>query len=56
MGILTRDKGVGKRVVDSLTQQEAKFLLKTVHDCRFDGKDVFLLADVVNKLQRIIES
>ena len=55
MGIISRNGG-GNKVVDPLTHQEVKFLLKTVHDCQFDGKDVFLLADVVSKLQKMIES
>lgn len=41
---------------DTLTQAELTFLLKTLHDCKFEGKDVLLLADVVNKLQNQLKA
>jgi len=56
MGILERAKGVGALSTDTLTQQELTFLLKLLHDCTFDGKDVLLLADVVNKLQNQLKA
>jgi len=43
-------------LTDTLTQQELTFLLKTVHGCNFDGKDVLLLADIVNKLQNQLKA
>lgn len=56
MGILDRAKGVGAMSTDTLTQQELTFLLKLLHDCTFEGKDVLLLADVVNKLQNQLKA
>ena len=50
-----RDKGVGV-TTDTLSHPELTFLLKVVHDCKFDGKDVLLLADVVQKLQNQLKS
>ena len=41
---------------DTLTQQELTFLLKTVHGCSFEGKDVLLVADIVGKLQNQLKS
>ena len=56
MGILNRGGDVGAVSTDTLTQQELTFILKTLHDCKFDGKDVLLLADVVNKLQNQLKA
>lgn len=56
MGILGKGRDVGGITTDTLTQQELTFLLKTLHDCRFEGKDVLLLADVVNKLQNQLKA
>ncbi len=56
MGILGKSKVVGGVTTDTLTQQEITYLLKTLHDCSFDGKDVLLLADVVNKLQNQLKA
>lgn len=50
-----RDKGVGVST-DTLSHPELTFLLKVLHDCNFEGKDVFLLADVVSKLQNQLKS
>jgi hypothetical protein len=56
MSILSRGKDVGGITTDTLTQQELTFILKTLHDCSFDGKDVLLLADVVIKLQNQLKA
>lgn len=56
MGVLSKDKAVGGVTTDTLTQQELTYILKTLHDCSFDGKDVLLLADVVNKLQNQLKA
>tara|TARA_R100000030_G_scaffold94536_1_gene81437 strand:+ start:92 stop:265 length:174 start_codon:yes stop_codon:yes gene_type:complete len=56
MGLLGKAKGIGATSTDTLTQQELSFLLKVLHDCTFDGKDVLLLADVVNKLQNQLKA
>ena len=56
MGILNKGGNVGAVSTDTLTQQELTFILKTLHDCTFDGKDVLLLADVVNKLQNQLKA
>lgn len=56
MGILDRAKGVGAVSTDTLSQQELTFLLKLIHDCKFEGKDVLLLGDVVNKLQNQLKA
>jgi len=55
MSILSKAKGGGV-VTDTLSQPELTFILKTLHDCKFDGKDVLLLADVVNKLQNQLKA
>ena len=56
MGLIDKVKGVGARSTDTLTQQELSFVLKLLHDCTFEGKDVLLLADVVNKLQNQLKA
>jgi hypothetical protein len=56
MSILSRGKDVGGITTDTLTQQELTFILKMLHDCSFDGKDVLLLADVVIKLQNQLKA
>lgn len=56
MGLLNKGGDVGVVSTDTLTQQELTFILKTLHDCTFDGKDVLLLADVVNKLQNQLKA
>ncbi len=56
MGLLDRAKGVSAVSTDTLSQQELTFLLKLLHDCSFEGKDVLLLADVVNKLQNQLKA
>jgi|MGYP003626484610 hypothetical protein len=56
MSILSRGKDVGGVTTDTLTQQELTFILKMLHDCSFDGKDVLLLADVVIKLQNQLKA
>ena len=38
MGILNKGRDVGAVSTDTLTQQELTFILKTLHDCKFDGK------------------
>jgi hypothetical protein len=45
MSILSR-----KELSPKLTEQEKDFLLKTLSSCKFDGKDVFLLSSIINKL------
>jgi hypothetical protein len=54
--MLNKSKAVGGITTDTLTQQELTFILKCLHDGTFDGKDVLLLADVVNKLQNQLKA
>jgi hypothetical protein len=56
MGILGKGRDVGGFTTDTLTQQELSFILKCLHDGTFEGKDVLLLADVVNKLQNQLKA
>ena len=57
MSMLDKMRGsAGKPSSDTLTQQELSFLLKVLHDCKFDGKDVLLLAEVVGKLKNQFEA
>lgn len=56
MPLIPKGRDVGAVSTDTLTQQELTFILKTLHDCKFDGKDVLLLADVVNKLQNQLKA
>jgi len=56
MGMLSKSRDAGAISTDTLTQQELTFLLKMLHDCSFEGKDVLLLADVVNKLQNQLKA
>jgi hypothetical protein len=57
MGLLGRKKEVtGFNPNEPLSQQEVTFILKTLHTCTFEGKDVLLLADVVNKLHSFLKS
>ena len=56
MSLLGKSKAVGGITTDTLTQQELTFILKMLHDCSFDGKDVLLQADVVIKLQNQLKA
>lgn len=56
MGLLNKGRDVGAVSTDTLTQQELTFVLKTLHGCKFEGKDVLLLADVVHKLQNQLKA
>ena len=56
MGLLRKGKDDGGITTDTLTQQELTFILKCLHDGTFEGKDVLLLADVVNKLQNQLKA
>jgi len=56
MGILDKGRVAGATNTDTLNQQELTFVLKTIHSCKFDGKDVLLLADVVSKLQNQLKA
>lgn len=56
MSLLGKKRDVGEIVTDTLTQPELTFVLKVLHDCKFDGKDVLLLADVVKKLQNKLKA
>lgn len=56
MGMLSKSRNASAISTDTLTQQELTFLLKLLHDCSFEGKDVLLLADVVNKLQNQLKA
>ena len=56
MGILNKGRDASKVSTDTLTQQELTFILKCLHDGTFEGKDVLLLADVVNKLQNQLKA
>ncbi len=56
MGILHKGRSLGEVSTDTLSQQELTFILKCLHDGTFDGKDVLLLADVVNKLQNQLKA
>ena len=52
MSMLDKIRGsVDKPSTDTLNKQELNFLLRVLHDCKFDGKDVLLLAGVVEKLK-----
>lgn len=55
MSLIDKIKG-GSPATDTLNQQELTFLLKTLHACSFEGKDVLLLADIVNKLQNQLKA
>ena len=56
MGLLNRSKGDGSLTTDTLTQQELTFILKCLHEGKFEGKDVLLLADIVIKLQNQLKA
>ena len=56
MGMLSKSRDASAISTDTLTQQELTFLLKMLHDCSFEGKDVLLLADVVTKLQNQLKA
>ena len=56
MGILSRAGGADAVSTDTLNQHELTLLIKILHDCKFDGKDVLLLADIVVKLQNQLKA
>ena len=53
MSQILRKQGVEE---DAFTQQELNYLLTLVSRSNFEGRDVFILADVVNKLKSKIKS
>ena len=53
MGLLS--KSTQKNNI-SLSKQEADLLLRTISSCIFEGKDVFLLSSLVNKLSEFVEN
>jgi hypothetical protein len=55
MGLLDKARGQSVKT-DTLGQQELTFLLKVLHDCTFEGKDVLLLAEIVEKLQNQLKA
>lgn len=40
----------GPSVKSDLNDQEINYLLKVLSESKFDGKDVLVLADIINKL------
>ena len=56
MGLLNRGKVDSSVTTDTLTQQELTFILKFLHEGKFEGKDVLLLADIVTKLQNQLKA
>lgn len=52
MGIVT--KGGTPGGVD-LNDQELKYILTLISTSKFDGKDVFVVADIVDKLNKKLE-
>mgnify|MGYP000126718346 CR=1 FL=1 len=55
MGLIGRSKSVQANESDALTQHEISFLLKTLSQCKFEGKDVLLLSGIVEKLSASLE-
>jgi tRNA C32,U32 (ribose-2'-O)-methylase TrmJ len=53
MSQILRKQGIE---ADAFTQQELNYLLALVSRSNFEGRDVFVLADVVNKLKAKIKS
>ena len=53
MSQILRKQGVE---ADAFTKQELNYLLALVSRSNFEGRDVFVLADVVNKLKAKIKS
>jgi hypothetical protein len=45
-----------KKTEEALSQQEISFLLKTLSQCKFDGKDVLLLSNIVEKLSNSLDT
>lgn len=55
MSLLSKMKSNQSKQAGALTQQELGFLLKTLSECKFEGKDVILLSSVVEKLSSSFE-
>lgn len=56
MGLLDKIKSPQPKSAEALSQQEIAFLLKTLSQCKFDGKDVLLLSGIVEKLSSNIDT
>jgi hypothetical protein len=57
MGLINRKQSTPQKSSgDALSQQEIKFILKSLSEGKFDGKDVFLVSGIVQKLSDSIES
>lgn len=50
MGILTQ----GLSIKDELNNQEIAYILALISQSRFEGKDVFVVAEIANKLNKKI--
>lgn len=55
MGLIGKSKSVQANEPDALTQHEIAFILKTLSQCKFDGKDVLLLSGIVEKLSASLD-
>lgn len=57
MGLLNKNQNPPqKKSGEDLSQQEIAFLLKTLSQCKFDGKDVLLLGGIVEKLSSNLDT
>jgi hypothetical protein len=57
MGLLGKNQSPPqKKTEEALSQQEISFLLKTLSQCKFDGKDVLLLSNIVEKLSNSLDT
>lgn len=56
MPLLSKNKSPQPKQAEDLTQQEIQFILKTLANAKFDGRDVLMLSGIVQKLSNSLES
>ena len=57
MGLLNRKQSAPqKNSEDALSLSEMKFILKAMSEAKFEGKDVFVVSSIVQKLSAAVEA
>jgi hypothetical protein len=57
MGLINRKQSAPqKNSEDALSLSEMKFILKAMSESKFEGKDVFVVSSIVQKLSAAVEA
>lgn len=58
MGLMNRKQSAPQKTnsEDALSLSEMKFILKAMSETKFEGKDVFVVSSIVQKLSSAVEA